>query len=499
MWHPGPEILTVAQHSEIDRLTVLSGARMLDLMENAGRQVANEVAKRWSPRRTTVFCGPGNNGGDGYVTARHLQARGFQVEVVVFGDHGHASVEAKHMAKAWGGGIKHFKPSEPIHAELVVDAIFGAGLSRGLAPDLSQLFEDIFMADVPIVAVDVPSGVHGDKACFLPGTQPWSATLCVTFFRKKPAHVLYPAHKHCGEIVCADIGIGDGMLEALAQLPLVDADSSRRCEEISWPDLPELSAGAHKHQRGHCFVLSGPPTMTGAARLAARSALRAGSGLVTVIGSADAVHILAAHLTSVMVRKLEDANSIADMLKDPRPASFVLGPGAGKSAATKQLVLEVLAAQKPIVLDADALTVFEKSPSELLSKLHDKAVLTPHVGEFERLFPGLLASSSNRVEATRAAAARSNAIILLKGPDTVVADPQGAVGINVNAPPFLATAGSGDVLAGIIGGLLAQAVPAFKAAKFGAFFHGECGRLAGPGLIAEDLAELLPRVMHRDQ
>lgn len=499
MWHPGPEILTVAQHSEIDRLTTMSGASMAELMENAGRQVANEIAKRWSARRTTVLCGPGNNGGDGYVAARHLQARGFEVEVIKFGDHSNASAEATQMARAWKGPVKNFKPSEPIHAQLVVDAIFGAGLSRGIGQDLSQLFEDIFMADVPVVAVDVPSGVHGDQAIFLEGAKPWSASLCITFFRKKPAHVLYPARGQCGEIVCVDIGIGEGMLAALSQFPLVDADSLRRCDEILHAESPALTVDAHKHRRGHCFVLSGPPTMTGAARLAARSALRAGAGLVTVIGTEDATRVLSAQLTAVMVRSLGIGSTLDEVLKDTRPAAFVLGPGAGTGPSTKQLVLAVLEAKKPAVLDADALTVFGKSPQELFSKLHDGVVLTPHLGEFERLFPGLVASSSNRIEATRAAARRSGAIVLLKGPDTIVADPQGAVGVNTNAPPFLATAGSGDVLAGIVGGLLAQAVPAFEAAKYGAFYHGECGTLAGPGLIAEDLTELLPRVMHRQR
>ena len=496
MWHPGSEVLTVAQHAEVDRLSALGGMPLSDLMENAGRQVANEIAKRWSPVRTIVFCGPGNNGGDGYVVARHLEARGFEVDVVRIGDHARASEEAKKMAAAWTGTSRPFVPGEVIHAGLVVDAVFGAGLSRGLSPDLSQLFEDIAVAEIPIVAVDVPSGMHGDTARFMEETQPWSGALCVTFFRKKPAHVLYPGRQHCGEVVCADIGIGDGMIAALSQLPVVDPDSNRRCDEIlDWERLAGSGPEIHKHARGHCHVLSGPPSMTGAARLSAMSALRAGAGLVTVLCSAEALPVLASHLTAVMVRKYDHLAEISSILSDPRPRSAVVGPGLGVSAASRQAIMHVLSARIPTVIDADGLTVFEGDPPELFGQMHPACVLTPHVGEFRKLFPGVMERSTNRIEAAREAARQSEAIVLLKGPDTVVANPAGDAAVNTNAPQHLATAGSGDVLAGIIAGLLAQGVEPFQAAKSGAFLHGKCGRLAGPGLIAEDLPALLPRAM----
>lgn len=495
MWHQGPEILTVAQHAAIDRLVALAGTPVATLMENAGRQVANQVALRWPACRVLVVCGPGNNGGDGYVAARHLEARGFAVELATIGDHTKASPEARQMAALWKGPTRVFSADDSIRADLVIDAVFGAGLSRTLPPDLSRFFSILEADDIPVVAIDVPSGLHGDTAGFVEGTKPWSAKLSVTFFRKKPAHVLMPGRLHCGEVACVDIGIGDGMVRALTAQPLENADALQSCTEIlSVSGLP-VDPLAHKHARGHCFVLSGPATSTGAARLAAEAALRAGAGLVTVLGAADALPVLAARLTAVMVRGYSQPNDLRQALSDPRPAAIVAGPGLGVTAAARQAIAHVLSARRPAVLDADALTIFEGDPPELFAQLTPDCVLTPHVGEFNRLFPGVLARASNRIEAAREAARMAAATVLLKGPDTVIAAPDGRVAINTNAPPWLATAGSGDVLAGIIGARLAQGEPAFEAARSGAFLHGKCGSLAGPGLIAEDLPALLPRAL----
>lgn len=495
MWHPGPEILTTSQAAEVDRLTALSGTPLVRLMENAGRQVANEIARRWSPCAVLVLCGPGNNGGDGYVVARHLQARGFDVDLVAYANQAKASDEARQMASLWRGPVRPFNADDAIGADLIVDAVFGAGLSRRLDEGLSRFFSAASIADIPIVAIDVPSGLQGDTATFVDGTPPWQARLCVTFFRKKPAHVLMPGRLHCGEIQCVDIGIADGMIAALAALPLANADSSRPCEEVL--SIPQLVPGAlvHKHARGHCFVVSGPATMTGAARLAAVAALRAGAGLVTVLGKGDALPILASHLTAVMVRACDAPGALRDALSDARPASVVAGPGLGVTAETRQIIAQVLSARRPAVLDADALTAFEGDPHELFGQLPPEAVLTPHVGEFNRLFPGVIGRVSNRIEATREAARRAGCAVLLKGPDTVIAAPDGRVAVNTNAPPHLATAGAGDVLAGIIGARLAQGEPCFEAARAGAFLHGKCGSLAGAGLIAEDLPALLPRAL----
>ena len=500
MWTQGPEILTIAEMSEVDRLTAASGVSTLTLMENAGRQIANEIAKRWPARKTTVLCGPGNNGGDGYVVARHLQARGFAVEVVRVGDHAALKEDAAAMAKLWTGPSRAFNPKDAIHGDLCVDAIFGAGLSRGLAPDLSQLFEDIGMADVPIVAIDVPSGVHGDRAIFLDKGQPWQAALTVTFFRKKPAHVLYPARAYCGEVVCADIGIPDGMFHALADPGLGNGQPAPRCfENTNPPKLARLAADAHKYKRGHCVVVSGPPSATGAARLAAEAALRTGAGLVTAVGDTASVATLSASLTAVMVREAGTGAQLQALLQDKRLNAVVVGPGSGVGKVTQEKVSAALTSSAAVVVDADALTSFADKPDAWFKLLHDRCVLTPHEGEFERLFPGLLAKSENRIEAARTAAAKAGAVVLLKGPDTVIAAPDGTAAVNTNAPQDLATAGSGDVLAGIVAGLLAQGLKPFDAARLGAYLHGACGRIAGPGLIAEDLADLLPRVLEFDE
>jgi NAD(P)H-hydrate epimerase len=496
MWTPGPEILTVAEMSEVDRMAAASGVATLTLMEDAGRQVANEIAKRWSVQRTTVLCGPGNNGGDGYVVARHLQARGWRVDVVTIGDHKSLKADAAAMAKLWDGPTRAFNPKEPVHGDLFVDAIFGAGLSRGLAPELSQLFEDIAASDAPIVAVDVPSGVCGDRARFLDQGQPWNAVLTVTFFRKKPAHVLYPSRAHCGEVVCVDIGIPVGVLHALA-----DADRAVRgprpgCIENTNPPWPApLEAATHKYRRGHCLVVSGPAHATGAARLAAHGALRVGAGLVTVAGDSAAAVPLSASLTAVMVRKIDTTAELQALLQDKRLNAVVIGPGTGVGDETRDRVAAVLVSGAAVTVDADALSSFADAPDTLFKQLNDRCVLTPHEGEFDRLFPGLLAQSLNRIEAARAAAKRARAVVLLKGPDTVVAESNGNAVVNTNAPPHLATAGSGDVLAGIVAGLMAQGMSAFDAARTGAFLHGACGRIAGAGLIAEDLPEALQQAL----
>ena len=496
MWSPGPEILTVAEMSEVDRMTAASGVPTLTLMEDAGRQVANEIAKRWPACRTTVLCGPGNNGGDGYVVARHLQARGYAVEVVAIGDHKSLKADAAEMAKQWDGPTRPFDPKEPVRGELFVDAIFGAGLSRGLSPELSQLFEDIAQSDAPIVAVDVPSGICGDRARFLDQGQPWDAALTVTFFRKKPAHVLYPARGHCGEVVCADIGIPVGMLQALAEAEIAVRGAWPGCVENTNPPWPvELEASTHKYRRGHCLVVSGPAHATGAARLAAHAALRVGAGLVTVAGDAAAVTPLSASLTAVMVRKADSAAELQTLLQDKRINAVVIGPGNGVGKETAARVTAALASGACVTLDADALSSFADAPDTLFKHLNDRCVLTPHEGEFERLFPGLLAQSLNRIEAARTAAKKAGAVVLLKGPDSVIANPNGDAVVNTNAPPHLATAGSGDVLAGIVAGLTAQGMSAFDAARTGAFLHGACGRIAGAGLIAEDLPDLLPQAL----
>jgi NAD(P)H-hydrate epimerase len=354
--------------------------------------------------------------------------------------------------------------------------------------------------DLPVVAVDIPSGISGDTGQpFSKGARPHAAatdradapgavyvkaTLTVTFFRKKPGHLLLPGRVLCGETVVADIGIP--AQAANSQLH----ENSPALWQFPWPKLE-----GHKYSRGHCVVVSGPAHATGAARLAARAALRAGAGLVSVASPPDAIQVHAAHLTAVMIKPFQGAAGLGGLLADKRLNAVVLGPGLGVGRETRELVAAVLRSGAAAVLDADAITSFKDEPQTLLGLLDDTCVLTPHEGEFERLFPGLLAQSASKLEAARAAAARALCVVLLKGADTVIAAPSGKAVINANAPPSLATAGAGDVLAGLIAGLLAQGMTAFDAACAGAWLHGEAARLFGPGLIAEDLPEMLPAVL----
>jgi NAD(P)H-hydrate epimerase len=485
------EILTVAQMYAADRAAAERGMPSLTLMENAGRAVADAVCERWTPRRTAVLCGPGNNGGDGFAAARHLQARGWEVIVAFDGENSDSfdravmlkqlRGDAAAMAARWDGQLVNPSTHLLEYADLVVDALYGAGLSRpieGCADAAATMLADM---DTPVVSIDVPSGLHGDLGRPL-GDLCFKASLTVTFFRKKPAHVLMPGRRLCGEVVVADIGIPDAVIEAPKLF-----ENGPGLWSFPWPD-----PAAHKYARGHCVVVSGPAHATGAARLAARGALRIGAGLVSVAAPPDAVAINAAALTAIMVKPFTD---LAELLKDERLNAVILGPGAGVGEATRAMVRAALASKASVVLDADALTSFRDDPKAMLSLLRGSDVLTPHEGEFERVFPGLLAESQNRVEAARAASAAAGCVVLLKGPDTVIAAPGGRAIVNSNAPPALATGGSGDVLAGFIGGLMAQRVDTYRAAAMAAWLHGEAASRFGPGLIAEDLPEQLPAVL----
>ena len=385
------------------------------------------------------------------------------------------------MLARWKGARLALTPAALDGARLVVDALFGAGLSRPLEGTAAQMVEALH--DVPVVAIDMPSGVSGDSGAPLGGVYV-TAALTVTFFRKKPGHLLLPGRALCGEIVLADIGIPD----AAADTQLFENTPAL------WT-YPHPKATGHKYDRGHAVAVSGGATATGAARLAARGALRVGAGLVTVASPPGALAVNAAHLTAIMLKAFEGVAGLADMLADKRLNAVVIGPGLGVGGETRALVDVALKSGAAVVLDADALTSFQDDPEALFNRLHERCVLTPHAGEFERLFPGLLDEAGGKVEAVRAAAARAGAVVLLKGGDTVIASPSGKAAINANAPPSLATAGAGDVLAGFIAGLLAQKLPAFEAAACATWLHGAAADAFGPGLIAEDLPEILPEVM----
>lgn len=487
------EILTTEQMYAADRFAMDGGIPGTVLMEAAGKACADEICRRHAPRPVSVLCGTGNNGGDGFVIARLLAGRGWPATVCLLGDRDRVAGDAAAMLDRWTGPVIDARTDDLPDARaggLVVDALFGAGLTRpldGRAADLAGL---VNASGATVVAVDVPSGVDGTTGTAEGAV--FDAELTVTFFRAKPGHLLLPGRSHCGELVVADIGIPDS---ACAHVKSSAWHNAREVWSAAFP-VPDLQG--HKYGRGHAVVLSGGPESTGAARLAARGALRAGAGLVTVASPGLAMSVNAAHLTAIMLRRADDADDLAGMLEDRRLNSVVAGPGLGVGEPTRQKVRTVLASGAHAVLDADALTSFDGAPEALFAKTarrRSATVLTPHDGEFARLFPDIARTAGDHLTSARHAARRSGATCVRKGPTTVIAAPDGRAALNTNAPPDLATAGSGDVLAGIVSGLLAQGMPGFEAACAAVWMHGEAGRLCGRGLIAEDLPEMLRTVL----
>lgn len=479
-----PEVLSVAEMYRADALAMAGGIAGERLMEAAGFAVAREVRRRFPPCRVAILCGPGNNGGDGFVVARLLRRAGYGVRLALLGDVANLKGDAALMAARWQGAVEPLSPSVLERARVVVDALFGAGLARPLNGTAAEIIAELEHRRLPVIAVDVPSGVDGDTGAIL-GAAP-QAVATVTFFRKKPGHLLLPGRLRCGEVVVADIGIPSTVL-AEVEPPVAENTPSLWLDRFPWPH-PE----GHKYRRGHLVVVGGA-AMTGAARLAARAARRAGAGLVTIAAPPEALAVYRAGDPGTIVASLDEYGGLLD---DPRKNAVVLGPGGGAGGGLRDRVLAALRTGKAVVLDADGLTAFADQPRELFKALSANSVLTPHDGEYARLFGK---SDGSRLERARHAAGRAGAVVLLKGADTVIAHPDGRAVINANAPPWLATAGSGDVLAGLIGGLLAAGMEAFDAAACGAWLHGAAAAAFGPGLIAEDLAEALPGVLARLQ
>ncbi|MDE2228810.1 MAG: NAD(P)H-hydrate dehydratase [Alphaproteobacteria bacterium] len=478
-------LLTPAEMAAADRAAAAAGVAGSVLMEAAGRAVAEAVMRRWSPRPVSVLCGPGNNGGDGFAAARRLAAAGWPVRLGLLGDRDQLSGEVREHAARWRGDVEQLSPAILDGAGVAIDAIFGAGLARPVEGAARTVIEALIERRLPVVAVDVPSGLDGASGAVLGIAAP--ATITVTFFRKKPGHLLLPGRLLCGELRLADIGIPAAVLDAIAP----------RCFENDpalWLDAyPWAEHGTHKYRRGHAVVFGGA-AMTGAARLAARAAQRIGAGLTTVAAPAAAFPIYAAALESILVTKLARAGDFARFIKDARRNAILVGPGAGVAPATRHAALAALATRRGVVLDADALTVFAKERKTLFNALAGaRAVLTPHDGEFARLF----SVAGDKLARARAAAAESRAVVLLKGTDTVIAAPDGRAAINANAPPTLATGGSGDVLAGMILGLLAQGLDPFRAAAAACWLHGDVAQDCGPGLVPEDLVARLPAALAR--
>jgi hydroxyethylthiazole kinase-like uncharacterized protein yjeF len=489
------EVLTTAEMERADRLTIAAGTPGFALMMSAGQAVAEAAMELVEEGSILVVAGRGNNGGDGFVAAAELAARGREVSVILLCERDSLQGDAASAARGWKHPVLPFNPQAIGKPALIIDALFGAGLNRPVKGDPYEMIEAINANGAPVLSVDLPSGINGTSGVVMGVAI--RATETVTFFRKKPAHLLLPGRIHCGVVRVADIGI---------DAPVLDEIAPRTFE-----NLPQLWHGAfpvpridgHKYARGHAIVMSGDLATTGAARMSARAALRAGAGLVTVASPRDALAVNASALTAVMVQATDTVVEFAELLHDKRLNACVIGPGAGVGERTCDFVLTALSAKRHLVLDADALTSFAGAPDRLFEAIKSEPdpqlVLTPHEGEFPRLFSDISNKHPlrSKLERVRAAAERSGAVVLLKGPDTVVASPDGRAAIAANAPPWLATAGAGDVLAGMIAGMLAQGAPAFEAACIGAWMHGEAAREAGPGLIAEDLSETLPAVFRR--
>jgi hydroxyethylthiazole kinase-like uncharacterized protein yjeF len=490
------ELLSNAEMAEADRLAIAGGTAGIELMERAGEAVADAVAACLpAASRVVVVAGPGNNGGDGFVAARLLAARGYRVRVLLVGEAERIKDDAALAAKRWGGPLTPADPEglaagDP--SDLVIDALFGAGLDRPVDGLPRAMIESMNVQPAPILAVDLPSGISGTSGAVM-GTAV-KASRTVTFFRKKPGHLLLPGRIHCGPVSVADIGIPASVL---AQIAPQTSENLPALWRESFP-IPQLTG--HKYDRGHAVVVSGRSWSTGAARLAARGALRAGAGLVTIASPREALAVNAATNLAVMVRPVDGPDELARFLADARLNALAIGPGVGVGEATCELVLAGLAGERAVVLDADAITSFSGHPQRLVEAVQGRrgraTILTPHEGEFSRYFGALDTRTKvgSKLERARLAAEVSGTVVVLKGGDTVVAAPDGRAAIAANAPPYLATAGAGDVLAGMAAGLLAQGMPAFEAAAAAVWLHGEAGSAAGPGLISEDLPEALPPV-----
>ena len=588
------ELLTAAQMRAIEQAAIATGeVTGLELMERAGQGVVEAVFEGWpelagdraevaagsvtekgglaprpaatpqsvsGPLKAVVLCGPGNNGGDGFVVARLLAARGWAVEVFLYGDPKKLPPDARVNYERWCeiGMVRDLLeppqswPQElrEIQAEdrgVIIDALFGTGLSRPLADDLAAAYSNFLsvvpLSFFPVVSVDVPTGVCSDSGRVLQNdngrAMRWHVPLCVTFHRPKPAH--YLGEELIGRVAVKSIGLDQiiaqqhkaktqaligqfadmlsskpagefvselGMSDAPAFLSQVGSQSAETtlvgatCGEVD-------KHSTHKFAHGHALVLSGGSGKTGAARLAARGALRIGAGLVTLGVPPAAQMEVAAQITALMLTRVPDAAGLAEVLEDARINALCLGPGLGQQRA-RDLVPAALAAGRSTVLDADALSAYAEDPQVLFDLLHQKCVLTPHGGEFSRLFPDIAAKLAapatqgpaySKVDATLEAAKRAGCTVLFKGADTVIADPSGLCSVHAasyeRSAPWLATAGAGDVLAGFITGLLARGFTPHQAAATAAYLHVEAALEFGPGLIAKDLPEILPKVLRK--
>lgn len=477
-------LLTPAEMAAVDAAAAESGIDSYALMTSAGAAVA-AAAMRLYPGalRFAVLCGPGNNGGDGYVAARFLAESGAVAAVYQLGDPARLKGDAERACCEWTGDIEPLEAYEPEAGDVVIDALFGAGLSRDVPGEVEEIISAVRWADLPVIAVDLPSGIDGATGEILGAA--FTATQTITFMTRKPGHLLMPGRELCGTLDVIDIGIPARIVRAHAGSGIAENTPAE------WAHLlPLARLETHKYKRGHLVVFSGSAGKTGAARMSAISGLKAGAGLVTIAAPPEALAENGAHLTAVMLREIAGVGQLEEWLEDDRLQTFVLGPGFGIGEQARDYTAAL--SDRRLVLDADGITSFRQEPKRLFDLFtggEPRLVLTPHDGEFARLFPDIAADTSlGKIGKAQMAAKRANAAIVFKGADTVIASPDGRALINTNAPVWLATAGSGDVLAGIIGAHLAQGLPAFEAAAIGVYLHSLAGQRAGKGLTAEDLA-----------
>lgn len=490
---PPELVLRPQEMKQADALTIASGVSGIELMRRASAAVARAATEMlMKEAHVVVAAGPGQNGGDGFVVAALLARQGYRVSLGLLGRVERLSGDAALAARDWGGTVGAVEDLPFNEADLIVDALFGTGLARDLEGAARAAVERMSASGKPILAVDLPSGVDGETGQVR--GMAVKAARTVTFAARKPCHLLMPGRALCGEVEIVDIGIARGTLEKTGGKLFANAPAL-------WLDgFPRPEPDSHKYDRGHALVVSGGATRTGAARLAARAALRIGAGLVTVASPPEALGVNAAHLTAIMLRGCDGPEGLHHLLQDARLNSLVLGPALGIHSGTRAMVAVAAQARRSMVLDADALTSFEGLATELRQAFSQApTVLTPHDGEFMRLFKGHpdLLDPESKIERAHRAAFYTGAVMVLKGPDTVIAAPDGRAAINENGTPYLGTAGSGDTLCGIIAGLMAQGMPAFEAACAGVWIHAEAGASFGPGLIAEDLAELVPSVLRQ--
>lgn len=479
---PDTVLLSVKEMYQADAAAVAAGAVSIGLMEAAGRAIFDQIQQRWQQRPVAVLAGPGNNGGDGFVVARLLAEAGWPVRVGLLGNKEKLNGDAAINAVRWQGETRELGLSILDGDPLLIDALFGAGLTRPLDEAALKIIEAVNDKSLDCLAVDIPSGVHGDSGDIL-GDAP-KAAVTVTFFRPKPGHFLMPGLERCGELVVADIGIAEKVLDDINPQTFLNGPGLW-LNRFPWPDTQD-----HKYSRGHAVVLGGEE-MTGAARLAAMGARRTGAGLVTIASPPEAFDIYAAEEPGTLVKPVGDDNAFAALMADERKIAILAGPGLGVSEDTRERVLAALKTKKAVVIDADGLSAFADTPKTLFGAISGRCLMTPHEGEFKRLFN----EEGDKVSRVRAAADKSGAVVLLKGPDTVIAEPDGRACINSTGTPDLATAGSGDVLAGMALGLMTQGMAPFEAGCAAAWMHGRLAEKIGSGLISEDLPGLIPEIL----